>query len=493
MNGEKLRRYPWYAVLLAVIPPLYFWSVATASIDPRDVLVHVAVGVAIAAGALAFLSRRLDEGRAGLAASLIVVGLTWPFHPVVALVLPLVGVPLLLILRPAPGKPGLQSMSVFLNGLTLTTTATSLVALLLFFASRSPATPVPKPVRLESKSRPDVWWIVLDGLSRGDWLERRYGVEDVLGPGLEKRGFQVARAARANFPQTLYVVASTLNLDYVQTTQGRPEVSREEANALLGANIVATTFRNAGYRTVFWPGGYHRLDPGLDRVQTASFLPTEFHLKSMSRWPPVGIWSMVTGRSLSAIIRHRFSVQTLSSIRGVSGGPPVFNFLHVVAPHPPYVIGATGEVAAAGNADTIVDGSVWAEANPGVSYRDGYAGQATWLQPQVLAAVDRILTPGARPAVIVVCSDHGSGLDLDWDRLPREALSDRMSTFWAVYLPGGASRKAPESISTVNTFRYVFDEVFGTSMGLLPDRSYWQTWERPEKLIDVTGMVHEPK
>jgi hypothetical protein len=491
--GVKAWRFPWYAIVVGVIPPLFVWSRDSVEIDPWNVLVHVGIGVSLAVGALALFARKLDAGRSGLAASLLVVGLTWPLTPIVAVLLPLLGIPLLYLSKPAPDKPGLQSMTLFLNGLSMTTAATSLVGILFYVTSGTPAKPAPKPIRLESKSRPDVWWIVLDGLSRADWLERRFGVGDVLGPGLAKRGFQVARASRANYPQTLDVLASTLNLDYVQSVAGRTEVSREEATAFLGANVVASSFRNAGYRTVFWPGGYHRVDPGLDSTHTTTFLPTEYHLWSMNRWPPVGIWRMVTGRSLSAIIRRRYTVRTLASVRGVTEGPPTFNFLHVVAPHAPFVIGANGEESVTGNADTIMDATSWNEENPGLSYRKGYAGQAIWVQPQILAAVDRILAPGARPAVVVVSSDHGSGLDLDWNRVSRDALADRLSTFWAVYVPGGVSKKVPQTISSVNTFRYVFDEAFGTSLGLLPDRSYWQNWDRPERLSDVTELVHGPK
>lgn len=493
MSGAKLWRLPWYPLLVGAIPPLFVWSAATASIDPVDVLVHVALGAVLGAAALALFVGRLNAGRAGLAAALVVVGLTWQLHPVVALLFPVLGLPLLLARRPAVDASEFQSITLLLNVLATTTVATSLAAVLLYVTSDAPEPPAPRTVRFEKENRPDVWWIVLDGLSRGDWLERRFGIRDVLGPGLEERGFQVAKGARANFPQTLYVLASTLGLDYVPAIAGRAEVSREDVQALLGRNAVAASFREAGYRTVYWPGGFHRLDPGLQHRFTASFLPTEFHLSTIHKWPPVGIWRMATGRSFSAELRHRFLVRTLSSVRAVREGPPSFHFLHVVAPHAPFVVGPGGEAVATGNADTVKEGAVWSEANPGVSYREGYAGQATWLQPQVLAAVDRILAPGARPAVVVVSSDHGSGLGLDWNKLSREALADRLSVFWAVHLPGGASRKAPDTISSVNTFRYVFDEAFGTSLGLLPDRSYWQTWDQPERLSDVTAAAHPPR
>lgn len=493
MTHTGFSRFPWYAILVAAIPPLFLWSGATDSIDPRDVLVHVVLRGLLAAGLLALFRRRLDLVRAGFATALTVVGLTWPFSPIVAVCLPILGVPLLFLLKPASGTNASGSISLFLNGLALTTALTSIVAVLLHYSGGSPKVPVPRSVPLASKGRPDVWWIVLDGLSRGDWLERRFAVPDVLGPGLEKRGFQVARSARANYPQTLYVLASALNLDYVQDVAGQTQVSAGEARAILRANVVAGTLRDAGYETVFWPGGYHRLDPGLEEVHTATFLPTEFHLASMNLWPPVGLWRMATGRSLSAILRSRFTVKTLASLHAVEDGPPTFNFLHVVAPHAPFVLGANGETVHTGNADTIMDGMHWVGANPGLSYRNGYAGQAAWVQPQVLAAVDRILAPGSRPAVIIVCSDHGSGLGLEWERVDRTVLSDRMSTLWAVRLPGGAARKVPATMSTVNTFRYVFDEVFGTSLGLLPDRSYWQTWDAPQRLTDVTSLAHPSK
>ena len=180
----------------------------------------------------------------------------------------------------------------------------------------------------------------------------------------------------------------------------------------------------------------------------------------------------------------------LGSIGPVAEGPPRFSFVHLVAPHAPFVVGPKGEAVAIGASDTIMDGSFWEARNRGASYRGGYAGQAAWLQPQVLAAVDRILAPGARPAVVVVASDHGSGLGLDLDRPALEPLRDRMSTLWAIHLPKPPSRPVPDTMSLVNTFRYVGDELFGTSLGLLPDRSYWQSWEKPEKLWDVTDLVH---
>jgi hypothetical protein len=42
----------------------------------------------------------------------------------------------------------------------------------------------------------------------------------------------------------------------------------------------------------------------------------------------------------------------------------------------------------------------------------------------------------------------------------------------AFYFPDGDYRRLDRQITSVNTFRVVFDKYFGTQMGRLPDRVY---------------------
>jgi hypothetical protein len=49
----------------------------------------------------------------------------------------------------------------------------------------------------------------------------------------------------------------------------------------------------------------------------------------------------------------------------------------------------------------------------------------------------------------------------------------------AIRLPGAAPELLYPAMSPVNTFRVILNQYFGTSLGLLPDRSYFSTTSQP--------------
>jgi hypothetical protein len=91
--------------------------------------------------------------------------------------------------------------------------------------------------------------------------------------------------------------------------------------------------------------------------------------------------------------------------------------------------------------------------------------------------------------VIILQSDHGSGLGLSTQSLEQTDLRERMSILNAYYLPGPGRQALYPSISPVNTFRVLFNAYFGAGLDLLPDRSYFSTWDEPFKFIDVSRSV----
>jgi hypothetical protein len=147
---------------------------------------------------------------------------------------------------------------------------------------------------------------------------------------------------------------------------------------------------------------------------------------------------------------------------------PMFAFVHILAPHDPYVFGPGGEA---------------------VDYRDplsqedekiAYRGQVEYLNGQVLPAIRRILAESETPPVIVLMGDHGAGLSSE---------QGRMAIFDALYLPGDSSQPESfyETITPVNTFRVVFNEIFGGSFDLLPDRSFFSIYDTPYNFHEVPG------
>jgi hypothetical protein len=103
--------------------------------------------------------------------------------------------------------------------------------------------------------------------------------------------------------------------------------------------------------------------------------------------------------------------------------------------------------------------------------------------------IDRILANSPEPPVIILQSDHGSGMGLSTECHNQTDLRERLSILNAYFLPGVGSEDLYQSISPVNSFRVVLNAYFGAGLELLPDRSYFSTWSDPFKFIDVTNQV----
>jgi hypothetical protein len=106
-----------------------------------------------------------------------------------------------------------------------------------------------------------------------------------------------------------------------------------------------------------------------------------------------------------------------------------------------------------------------------------------------MEVVDTILSRATRPTIIILQADHGPGLHLDWDNIDNTYHKERFSILNAYLLPNGGAADLYDEITPVNTFRVTLNRYFGTELELLPDRSYFSTWERPYQFYDVTEEV----
>ena len=188
---------------------------------------------------------------------------------------------------------------------------------------------------------------------------------------------------------------------------------------------------------------------------------------------------------LNDIARGRFNnnLNRLSQIAEIE--TPTFTFLHVLQPHPPFIFDGEGNAIGKGKRFHLGDGSEF----PGtkIEYKQGYIGQLKYLNQQIKETISEILDNSPTPPIIILQSDHGSGMYTDWENPANTNFWERMSILNAYLVPEKIKSRLYPAITPVNTFRLLFDAYFEHEYTLLEDKSYFATRNRPYKFYSVVN------
>jgi hypothetical protein len=375
------------------------------------------------------------------------------------------------------------------------------------------------PVRHIGSDRPDIFYFVLDGYARSDVLREIYGYDNTgFLKGIERRGFHVLHESRANYAQTELCIAATLNMDYLQNLVAgldRSSDSRRLVDDLIVNNRVTAYLRERGYRIIAFRSGFDPSDLATaDLFLTVpSQVPKAMNGLSADAWlarawrldafqsallesTPLPLFlPIIPAPGIKNLDPYEVQRQTIlfpfATLPEVARYPgPKFVFAHVLAPHPPFVFGSHGEPLRPDRSFSLFDGSQFMASRDATAqeYVQGYIGQLRFINMKVTETLDRILTNSPRRPLIILRSDHGPGLHLDWDDSQKTDFRERLSNLSAYLLPG-ANALPYEGMSSVNTFRFIFNHYFDEHLPYQPDRSYFSNWARPYDFLDVTCKI----
>jgi hypothetical protein len=180
----------------------------------------------------------------------------------------------------------------------------------------------------------------------------------------------------------------------------------------------------------------------------------------------------------------------LEMLKQIAARPETtYTFAHFLLPHEPYVFDADGRCLS----DKEADKRPW---------KENFLAQLRFTNDMILKTIDELIrTPGPKP-IIIIQADEGpyparlmdaylfkrafnlveKGTDEEW--------SQKMGILNALYLPGVSPKALHPGISPVNTFRIVFNEYFGGSYAILPDKSFtYRDLEHAYDFVEVTGRV----
>jgi len=358
------------------------------------------------------------------------------------------------------------------------------------------------PQGIKSNPLPDIYYIILDGYTRSDVLQDVYGYDNgAFIEALEERSFYIGEQSRSNYVWTMLSLTSSLNMSYLDVVADK--IGSESAYTyplyeLNQQNRVRSFLKEAGYRTAavstdypytdwqdaeeyFYP---YKTNPSeierfyLSMTFLGAFYDAEFSFTGKLR-NLLPIPSYSTRRD-----RIFYAFDSISDLVDVEG--PKFVFVHILAPHPPFVVDKYGQPLEAKRPYSPTDGLGTSRSVK--DYQQAYIEQLQFINQETLKAIDLILADSDMPKVILLQSDHGGGSLLS-ESVDASCLLERTSILNAYYFSNGNTGTLYPSISPVNSFRVILNEYFGTKYHMLPDITYFSGISRPFNFVDVSSRI----
>lgn len=309
------------------------------------------------------------------------------------------------------------------------------------------------------ENSPDIYYIILDTYPSQEVLREAFSYDNSeFLQHLTDRGFYVVPNGESNYPSTHLSLASSLNMRYL----GEEEKVNSILLNLIRSNEVSKFLRARGYHLIFVSGGWE--------------------LKGMSEY--VDDYLVYKSDNLlkkTALIKSLTDTTLLTSVGAVSGGPfisydqasrlyafevssaipeirePTFSYIHLMAPHPPFVFDKDGNSPWKGIPEEVR--AIWQGED---KIEERYINQLIFVNKKMVFLLNTLLEDSDVPPVIIIQGDHG----------PWWVPEGHLGILNAYYLPGVEDSLLYETISPVNTFRIIFNQYFGTNFPLLGKRTY---------------------
>lgn len=351
-------------------------------------------------------------------------------------------------------------------------------------------TPIPFVAGSEqpaSPDLPDVYLVLLDGYPRADVLAGHLSVDGTAFlDGLADRGFVVAQHSRSNYEGTNLTLASLLNGEHADRLLGGELPSAAAWHKMIESGRMLARFQAIGYETVAISSGYE--DVAVRRADR--FVDTG----QLNDFETVLLRQSAIGRPLEAVIsglvvdlhraRTRESFGAARDLVRTRGDRPQVVLLHVASPHAPLFALGDESTLSLPPASGLGGDYDWQKVLGPREYARRFQAQIDYLGRETIDLVDTIISHRARRSVVVVFSDHGTGVPPPGsDTVPHEI---RTANLLAVRAPGHDDLIDQRS-TLVNVLPRILRAYTGTGpadvaeeIQIWTDGAFMGTWQRPD-------------
>ncbi len=332
---------------------------------------------------------------------------------------------------------------------------------------------------------PDIYYIILDGYASSNTLREIYNYDNSdFDNYLIDKGFYLASRSTSNYPNSFLSMASSLNMEYINylsETLGVESNDRSIPYKMIENNRVLNYLKERGYKVIHFSSGW-----GPTNYNQYADLNIAI---SHTRWNEFNTLLIQT-TVLDAFEKKFFQDvgrrRVLNTFSGLAEVNKIerrkFIFSHIVCPHPPYIFDREGNSVP----EAEFDMDNWGE-----EQKEYYLDQLIYTNKEVKKMIDEILDESENPPVIILQADHGPRNTFIDGKFPTEDMfKEGMRILNAIYIPGQKYDLLYDSITPVNTFRVVFNTLFGENYDLLEDTNYNSFEFAPYKFTDITDIVN---
>jgi hypothetical protein len=300
---------------------------------------------------------------------------------------------------------------------------------------------------------------------------------------LDKSGFYVVPRARSNYDRTEFSVGSTLSMDYIDAVPNTVGKNFESLNLfcrIMQDSAVRRLLKRLGYTTVNISSSTSATDWIYVYDKNLRCTPLNNFVVAFSLLTPLYATEQYLPllRDLEADMRLRQG-DCLKEVAAIPG--PKFVFLHTHIAHAPSLFDESGKKLPLPPGQFMVNWGTPKE----------LCGQWKYSQSVLIEWLTQIMQMTDRKAIVMVQSDHGSGLYM---AKPEDWYNERMRILNAYYFPGQQNKGLYPNITPINSFRVLFNDYFDAKLPMLKDVSrcapdygrafYWE---------DVSNRLRFPK
>jgi hypothetical protein len=352
----------------------------------------------------------------------------------------------------------------------------------------------------------DIYYFVFDRYASPTSLKNNFGFDNSEYINtLKNAGFTLRDNAFSNYQFTAPSVASTMRLDYhTDLAKDFPGIEPDDYlpyKQLIQNSQAASLLQKASYQTYNVGNWWDLSRKQKDAVNvlpefTATVLGKSFILSELQ--------SQVIDKSfLGGILRHGplggllkvthgaprdIYLQQLTDVKNIaqtSVNQPKFVFAHFLNAHPPYVFNADGSSPSYDTGDS----------NQDVSRSVKYTNMVKYANLSTADLIKTIQASSKVPPIIIIQADEGPyplNPPTQWQNASPDILKLKFGTMAAYSLPGLSPQEINKLDSSVNIFRFIFNNYFGADFKYLPDCSYvFNPGGKPFEYFDITSQLHQ--